>query len=42
MKEQGIREKIRLADLMTQASYMKQKTLQELAAEESKLKMEKE
>ena len=31
---------MRLADLMTEASYMKQKKLQELAVEELKIKME--
>ena len=40
MKEQAVKEKMRLVDLMAEASYMKQKKLQELAAEELKIKME--
>ena len=40
MKEQAIKKKIKLADLMTEASYMKKKNLQEVAAEELKIKME--
>ena len=40
MKEQAIKEKMRLADLMAEASYMKQKKLQELIVEELKIKME--
>ena len=40
MKEQVIKEKMRLADLMAEASYMKQKKLQELIVEELKIKME--
>ena len=40
MKEETIKEKARLADLMAEASAMKQKKLQELATEELKIKME--
>ena len=40
MKEQAIKEKMRVEDLMAEASYMKQKKLQELAVEEFKIKME--
>ena len=40
MKEETIKEKARLADLMAEASTMKQKKLQELATEELKIKME--
>ena len=40
MKEQTIKEKVRLADLMTEASYLKQKKLQELSVEELKIKIE--
>ena len=40
MKEETIKEKVRLADLMAEASAMKQKKLQELATEELKIKME--
>ena len=40
MKEQAVKEKMRLVDLMAEASYMEQKKLQELAAEELKIKME--
>ena len=40
MKKQAIKENMRLADLMAEASCIKQKNLQELAAEELKIKME--
>ena len=40
IKEQAIKEKMRLADLMAEASYMKQKKLQEFIVEELKIKME--
>ena len=40
MKEQAIKEKMRLAYLMAETSDMKQKKLQELAAEELKIKMD--
>ena len=40
MKKETIKEKARLADLMAEASAMKQKKLQELATEELKIKME--
>ena len=40
MKEQAIKENMRLAHLMAEASYMKQKKLQELAVEELKINME--
>ena len=39
-KSKPIKEKMRLADLMAEASYMRQKKLQELAMEELKTKME--
>ena len=42
MKEQAIKEKMRLADLMSQASYLKQKKLKELSVEDLKTKMERE
>ena len=42
MKEQATKEKMRLVDLMTKGSYMKQKKLKELAAEKIKIKMETE
>ena len=40
MKEQAIEEKMRLADLMAESSYMKQKKLQEIAKEQLKIKIE--
>ena len=40
MNKQTINKKMRLADLMAEASYMQQKELQELAVEELKIKME--
>ena len=40
MKEQTIKEEMRLANLMAEASYIKQKKLQELSVEELKIKME--
>ena len=40
MTEQAIKEMMRLADLMAEASYMMQKNLQELTLEELKIKME--
>ena len=40
IKEQPVKEKMRLADLMAEASYMKQKKLQEFVVEELKIKME--
>ena len=40
MKEQAIKEKMKLADLKAKAPYMKQKNLQELAVEELKIKIE--
>ena len=39
MKVQAIKEKMRLADSMEEASNMKQKKLRELASEELKIKM---
>ena len=42
MKDQAIREKMRLADFMEEASYTKQKKLQERATEELKIDMETE
>ena len=39
MKVQAIKEKMRLADSMAEASNMKQKKLRELASEELKIKM---
>ena len=40
MKEQAIKEKMRLKDLMAEASYMKQKKLKDLAMEKLEVKME--
>ena len=40
MKEQAIKEKMRLTDLMAESSYMKQKKLQEIATEQLKIKIE--
>ena len=40
MKEQAIKQKMRLADLMAETFCMKQRKLQELATEELKIKME--
>ena len=42
IKEQAVKEKMRLADLMAEVSYMKQKKLQELVVEELKIKMDLE
>ena len=40
MKDQAVQEKIKLADLIAEASFMKEKKMQELAAEELNLKLE--
>ena len=42
MKDQAIKEKMRLAGFMEEASYTKQKKLQERATEELKIDMETE
>ena len=39
MKDQAIKEKMTLIDLMTETSYMKQKKLQNVAVEELKINM---
>ena len=39
MKDQAIKEKMTLTDLMTETSYMKQKKLQKVAVEELKINM---